>query len=151
MSCSRDDRADFSGLRPCSSLIVPLFLGETVDADEEKNFERYVKLERKWPRVNESSVPDTNLVFDRTDRAFANIFANSLAFLPVRNGMITITLDDIPSMLPPKGYDALLQTKHISLTIEDTGIGMSTEFLRKEYYRPMSKQVRWVLELDGLM
>jgi signal transduction histidine kinase len=77
-------------------------------------------------------------------RAFSNIFSNSLAFLPTDAGSVTVTVDDVPSMLPPKGYDALLQIKHISVKIKDTGIGMSSDYLRRGYFRSMSKHVSTV-------
>lgn len=73
--------------------------------------------------------------------AMGLILANAFEFIDQPEGFVSITIDDVPTLLPPQGYEALATTRNISFKIEDSGVGMPMSFLKKDYFMALRKKV----------
>lgn len=73
------------------------------------------------------------------DSALLKILSNAYKFIN-GDGYVQITVDDIPSLLPPAGYDDMATSKRVSIKIEDSGKGMDASFLETRLFEPFAKE-----------
>ncbi len=75
---------------------------------------------------------------DRLFRAVAKLVANALR--ATQEGFISIMIQDITqAQSVPAGYDGCISTSIVAITIEDTGCGMSQNFVDKLLVHPFTK------------
>ncbi|KAK4685195.1 hypothetical protein P7C73_g4960, partial [Tremellales sp. Uapishka_1] len=72
-------------------------------------------------------------------KALAKILANAYKFIE-GEGCVEIYVDDVPSLLPPEGYEDISLMKRISIRISDSGRGMEPKFVRDKLGEPWAKE-----------
>ncbi|KAL7423038.1 hypothetical protein Q5752_002337 [Cryptotrichosporon argae] len=72
-------------------------------------------------------------------KALAKVLSNAYKYIE-GDGCVEIYVDDVPSTLPPEGYEDLALQKWVSIQIADSGHGMTPDFVRDKLGEPWAKE-----------